>query len=435
MRKVYMSFLGTTNYFSCNYIFDNGRKVKNVRFVQEATIRQYCENWNAEDLIVIFTTDESHGSNWLDNGHRQNGDPLDLEGLAGRIKKIKCAAQVNEIRIPAGKDEEEIWAIFQTILDIIEEKDHVFFDITHAFRSLPLLAMVAINYAKIIKNIRVGAIGYGAMEAIGQAGKIKKLRIDERNVPVFNLLAFDQLLDWSAAIDRFITAGDATALTRLTSLNITPRLRETKGQDREAAALRDMATSLTTFVETLASCRGRRISQDGKALKKSVAEIQEQQLVKPLIPLVGRLNDAMADFSGDEVQDGIAAAKWCRQHNLIQQGFTILQETAITHILIQSINADSTDIDKRNLVGKAVKITLNDISEDGWDQAARDQKALIDQICGWLTPQKMLLDCLRNMSQSRNDLNHAGMNPNPMAGDKFKPKLQEYIETLSLCCR
>jgi hypothetical protein len=38
MRKVFLSFLGTTNYFPCNYYREGHELVKNIRFVQEAEV-------------------------------------------------------------------------------------------------------------------------------------------------------------------------------------------------------------------------------------------------------------------------------------------------------------------------------------------------------------------------------------------------------------
>jgi len=37
---------------------------------------------------------------------------------------------------------------------------------------------------------------------------------------------------------------------------------------------------------------------------------------------------------------------------------------------------------------------------------------------------------LRQLGSDRNDINHAGYNNNPMAADKFAPKLLDYIAAL-----
>lgn len=430
MRKVYVSFLGTNNYIPCNYVCEGREPVKNVRFVQEATLSWHCADWNKQDEIFIFSTEEAYKKNWVDDGHQdRDGNVVVCAGLASRIFTINISARVSEVHIPSGKNEREIWDLFSTVFEKIREGDELYFDITHAFRSLPLLAMVIINYAKIIKKIQVNSIEYGAMEAIGTSWQVKQMDIESRNVPVFNLLPFDQLLDWSTAIDRFIGAGDAGAVQQLTTRNITPILSKSKGQNQEASGLRDMAKYLGQFSKTLATCRGRNIVKNAAGLKQAITLVQDQKLVQPLAPLLSRLEKAVEDFSGNEVQDGVAASRWCLEHNLLQQGFTILQETMLTHVLAQATDEDPLDIKKRNIVNKAVNIELNDIHFEKWDEVAKENKQLIKQVRDWLRPQKDLLDCMRNLTSNRNDLNHAGMNTNPMSADKFEVKLKDYLDT------
>lgn len=429
MRKVFISFLGTSNYIPCNYVCEDYTPVNNVRFIQEATISWYCADWKKDDELLFFTTEESHNKNWVNNGHKnKTGQVIQCEGLEHRVSLIKTSAKVSEVKIPAGKNEQEIWGIFTSVFEKIKNGDELYFDITHAFRSLPLLAMVIINYAKITKDIKVKAIGYGAMEAIGNLKQVAGMDIIKRNVPVFNLLPFDRLLDWSTAIDKFVSSGDASSIQKLTTENITPVLSKTKGQDQEAASLRKMTKYLGNFSRTLATCRGRNVVKDAANLKNAIADAQDQQLIKPLNPLLARLENATSKFSGDEVQDGIAATRWCLQHNLTQQGFTLLQETMFTYILEESTDEGRSDIKKRNLVSKAVKIQLDNTPFDNWDDAAKNYKSVIKDICFWLRPQKKLLDCMRNLTGYRNDLNHAGMNENPMAANIFNEKLKNYLD-------
>ncbi|MBU0698719.1 MAG: TIGR02221 family CRISPR-associated protein, partial [Proteobacteria bacterium] len=71
MARVYLSFLGTNDYLSCCY-FKNDKKLENVRFVQQATLKFFCDDWTLEDRILIFTTDEAYRKNWLNDGHQDH---------------------------------------------------------------------------------------------------------------------------------------------------------------------------------------------------------------------------------------------------------------------------------------------------------------------------------------------------------------------------
>jgi CRISPR-associated Csx2 family protein len=432
MRKVFVSFLGTNDYIPCNYIWESFRPLKNVRFVQEATISWHCKGWEETDEILIFTTEEAHQKNWLDDGHKdQDGNVISREGLETRLALLSLPVRIREVTIPTGKNEQEIWDIFSTIVNKLEDGDELHLDITHAFRSLPLLATVIINYAKVVKNIQVKAISYGAMEAVGNVRQVKQIDIEQLDIPVFNLLPFDQLLDWSSAIDRFIVAGDATGIQSLTSANVILRKKEVRGPDKEADSLKKMADALMSFSKTLAACRGKNIVQDAAELKDTIHNVKEQNLVKPLTPLLEKLEKTVAEFSNDEVRDGVAAAGWCLKHNLVQQGFTLLQETMCTYILKQSTKEDSNDKNKRNLVGMAIAIERDGKAFDDWSPDAQHNKKIIQEIRDWLRTHQKLFDSMNNLSQDRNDLNHAGMNDSPMSASKFGEKLKQYIYVFS----
>uniref|UniRef100_UPI004057CA3C TIGR02221 family CRISPR-associated protein n=1 Tax=Candidatus Electrothrix sp. TaxID=2170559 RepID=UPI004057CA3C len=433
MRRVYFSFLGTNDYVPCNYTCDGRKVVSNVRFVQEATVAWNCVEWNSDDVIYIFTTKESHESNWVDNwvddGTKMNS------GLSTRLSSLNIPAGITEVRVPAGKDEDEIWQIFQTVFEHIQDGDQLYLDITHAFRSLPLLALVILNYAKITKNIRVKAIEYGAMEALGAIKYVKSLELEKRNVPVFNLLPYDQLLDWSTAIDKFVSAGDVSGVQKLTDDHITPRLKKTKGQDEEAVGLRNMAKHLGNFALTMDTCRGKSIVQNAAKLKYALKDVENQSIIVPLAPLIQKIQESAARFTGEEILDGIAAARWCLEHKLIQQGVTILQETFFSYIIRESIDEDIHDNEKRVLVAKAVRIELNSTNFNEWDRSATEHKQLVEKICVWLRPQETVLECMRNLTSMRNDLNHAGMNINPMNANKFVHKLTTYLNELETVVR
>lgn len=427
MRRVFLSFLGTNDYLPCNYSCMGKEVIENVRFVQEATITWNCSDWSDKDQIIIFVTKDSYERNWVDNGHNVK-DRSTLQGLESRLTALSLKVPFDKDQIPVGKNEDEIWQIFTTIFNKIQDGDELYLDITHAFRSLPLLAMVMMNYAKVTRKITVKAIHYGAMEALGTAYKVKDWPVTERNVPVFDLLPFDSLLDWSLAIDRFTASGDATAVQELTQKEISPILRQSKGKDQEATALRMLAGSLNDFTTNLGACRGKDIAANAGRLKSAVQKVREQELVKPLTPLVDKLSESTSDFGVDEIRDGAASAKWCLSHGLIQQGYTILQETIISNVLMEIGVQDIYDRESRELVGKGCKIVFEQLSYEAWDPRAQEGKDLVILICNRLKETPALVDCLRNLTNDRNDLNHAGMRPDPMAAGKFTTKLKKYLD-------
>lgn len=86
-------------------------------------------------------------------------------------------------------------------------------DVTHGFRSLPLMSLVAVSYLRVIKKVEVQQIVYGAFDA----------QVDGRT-PVFDLTPFVRLFDWSIAADKFLTTGNGYALAKLVDAENQPQL-------------------------------------------------------------------------------------------------------------------------------------------------------------------------------------------------------------------
>src|SRR5690606_16601888 len=109
-------------------------------------------------------------------------------GLHTRLQELKAngklKAGIKTEDIPEGFSSEEIWSIFQKIVDNVHTGDIIYLDITHAFRSIPMLGMVLLNYLKALHRIEVKAIYYGAFEKLGFAGQVQKMEIEERNAPI-----------------------------------------------------------------------------------------------------------------------------------------------------------------------------------------------------------------------------------------------------------
>jgi len=160
--KKAISFLGTANYAMTSYIL-NDKSFRTNLFPEALN-----SFFNPDELLVFLTKD------------------AEAKYLADLASRLNGKTTLRPISIPDGKDEAEIWGIFETLTQNVNEGDSIVFDITHAFRSIPFLAMIAVSYLRAAKGIELNAIVYGAYDA----------RIDDKS-PVFNLTPFVTLLDWT----------------------------------------------------------------------------------------------------------------------------------------------------------------------------------------------------------------------------------------------
>jgi len=430
MSNVILTFLGTNDYLPCNYLLD-GKKVNNVRFVQGALVSMLCKDWNEDDKITVFLTKEAKNKNWDDNGHKdRDGKALQKEGLKKRLEHLNLKANIVTIDVPDGRSEDEVWKIFDVVFNQINDGDEIIFDITHAFRSLPMLVIIILNYARVLKRIKIKGIYYGAFESLGTIHDVEKMDLKDRNVPIFNLTPFAYLFNWTGAIDNFITYSDARSINKLASEELTPILKETKGRDEEAQNLKNLGVQLEKFTELIQTSRGFNIIKgfDFNNLRELINSSKES-ILKPINPLLDRISDKIKSFNNNDIINGYAAVEWCIEHNLIQQGYTILQETMISEIVVKHFGEDKiADRNKREIVSQAINIKHRKTPEDGWKNIARDNKKVVQKIMGKLDDD--FIKIFDSVSQYRNDINHAGFGDNPHKPEDLKRQLKEYYEKL-----
>jgi CRISPR-associated Csx2 family protein len=343
MAKVLISFLGTNNYVPCNYYYgDKENKVSNVRFVQEAIIELLCQDFKDEDKMLFFLTDDAKTKNWEDDGQldykQKPPAPIIQKGLATTLRDFKTAANVHEYRIENGFSSTEIWKIFETVFDKLNDGDEVHFDITHAFRSLPMLGMVLMNYAKSIhKDLTIQGIYYGAFEKLGAAPVVARMPLEERNAEIINLISFSIMQEWTNAANEFIHSGRTKGIEELIKENNLKKIITT--EDKAVfETFKNFSEALNNMSFALSTVRGTEIVNAVvfSEVRKIADELSEQKFVAPLQPLLERISNTTKVFSFEgnyEVLNGFRAIDLCLEFNLIQQGITLHQEMIITFLI------------------------------------------------------------------------------------------------------
>jgi hypothetical protein len=250
--------------------------------------------------------------------------------------------------------------------------------------------------------------------------------LEKRQVPILDLTPLDQLMEWSIAIDRFIETGNSGLVGSLTRRGVKPILRQTKGRDKAATAIKNIGNGLDSFTSVLATCRGKKISETAEYLKKEIDKCEETALLPLLNPLLERVGRQMEQFVGDLLLDGLKAARWCYNHKLIQQAYTILQETIIGYF-VASVNQDPNDLVLRGIASQAVKISSDDLPEADWLSPAADHKNMTHAFLEFFRGESELIKMMKLLTDYRNDLNHAGHKQNPMPAESFGKKLSDLL--------
>lgn len=425
-RKVFISFLGTSPYLSCNYVLGD-KRVEGVRYIQEALLRLYAMDWREGDEVMVFLTAEARSRNWLDNPRAES--PLEVAGLGTRLEWMKQEGfkpTIKAVDIHDAGTEKEIWDIFTTVYQQLQVGDEIYFDVTHAFRSIPMFAIVLFNYAKFLKGTSLKAIHYGAFEKLGCIADVKKMAVEQRDAPVVDLTAFVSLQEWTSAADRFINYGDASEISRLATGQLAPINRETQGKDINAKSISTLGKYLSLHVQDIRTCRSMQLMKgDNARIVGGAIESIEDTLIKPFDPIFSIIKDEIKPFLVQEkIGKLFASVAWCIEKDHVQQGITLLNELVVT-IICDVCGLDLDDIEKRTVVSSLLNVVAQGIGESEWKSILTENMALVHEI----QSKKVfggLCQVYANISGVRNDLNHAGMSDKYSDAAFFSKKLRSF---------
>lgn len=421
VRKIFISILGTGFYSKCKYTSENFIS-SNTRFAQQAVLElSDAKNWNKESKVILFLTDFARKNNWdITERLFQQKEVVRYKGLKHVLDEMNLPVEIKDVSIPDGKNEEEMWEIFNTIFSELEEKDEVYMDLTHSFRYLPMLLLVLSNYAKFLKNITIKHLSYGNFEA----------RNTETNeAPIIDLLPITFLQDWTFAAADYLKNGNVDRLSEMSKTTLTPILSKSKGKDESVKQLQRLIQLVRYTTEDFQTCRGMNIiNATNIGALKNVLEDVQSTFIQPLNPVIKRIKSVLHNFEESySVNNGIAAAQWCYTHGLYQQAATTLQESVVSYFCIKN-NFEINDENRRDIINKAFRILSMgyDSDESQWiikDEYRNDLREILkdDEL-----NKKELQNAFARLTELRNDINHCGMRKEkaPMTAERIKNNLK-----------
>lgn len=308
-RKVFMSVLGTGKYQPCTY---RGEKSETeTKYIQEASLNEIqVASWGEDDAVYIFLTEKARETHWTPDGQ---------DGLNSILQNLGLRCTIEGVSIPDGQNETEMWDIFSTIFSLLKDGDELYFDLTHGFRSLPMLLLVLGNYAKFLKNTKIMYMSYGNWEA-----RVNGI------APIINLLPLVALQDWSTAASSFRETGRVELLC-----SFLKEIVDDTADKKFKGHLRKLLTNLESFQLQSETCCGKQIC-DGEAAGEVVSYtqlvIEDGFLPDPVRPILLSIKDEAVPFARQTTDNIREAVLRCKKYGLIQQGYTMCQEGIVTII-------------------------------------------------------------------------------------------------------
>lgn len=425
-RKVFISVLGTGLYSSCKYVAE-GFCSSETRFIQLASLEYLgAKNWDSNSKGYILLTEKARKANWNVEGNKcynaKTNEELPYKGLHDVLKNAELPFNIEGVSIPDGKNEQEMWQIFEIVFKLLENNDELYLDLTHSFRYLPMLMLVLGNYSKFLKGDIVCSLTYGNYEAMDP---------NTGEAPIMNLLSLSSLQDWTFASADFLKNGNADRLVELSKKEYEPLLRNAETRTEDTKKLKNLVDLMGTFSSDMRTCRGLNIIK-AKTTDNAKGLISELQtiVVPQLKPVFHKLEESIKTFEGQGcVNNAFEAAKWCFYKQLYQQATTFLEEGVISYFC-QRHGIDLDDKGKRELITSAFTITDLNLSKDKWRVKSENLSLLEEIINDDLLKNKDLVKSFCLLVDLRNDYNHCGMRKNTLKPSALIDKILGHIETI-----
>ncbi|WP_129678156.1 TIGR02221 family CRISPR-associated protein [Candidatus Chloroploca sp. Khr17] len=252
MRKA-ISALGTSVYQETTYCWEG--QCCTTPFMAEATVRLF----QPDQLLVLLTPAAA-----------QKTYPALQQRLAGVVP-------LQPLSIPDGHAEQELWQVFGVLAEAIEPGDQLIFDITTGFRSLPMLALLAANFVRTVRQATVERMIYGAFEA-RHAGQ----------TPIFDLTPFLALLDWTTATDTLLRYGRADDLAE--QVRQTPA----SSQPFPPGQARQLANQLAALTSALQTVRPAEVMESAAQLERRLEALEPHRVAEPQVAPFSLLLDRIA---------------------------------------------------------------------------------------------------------------------------------------------
>jgi CRISPR-associated Csx2 family protein len=281
----------------------------------------------------------------------------DLDVINQTIDKFNGNVGSKCFLIDYGVNDEELWNNFDKyleILNLIQDDDILYIDISHSFRSLALMSFIMVQFGHIIKDkkFKIGGIFYGMLEYSSENKGI---------TPIVDLKIFYDLMEWIKAVDTFKNYANADLMASLLQNdfkneykifnNFTSSLRI-----GNMSALKQSINTMHKKIDIL------------KNSKNPIISLMSTEIIK----LIDRLNkEKQSDFQ-------LELAAWHYENKNYALSYIALIESIVTKVC-EIENLDINDKDTREQVKKRLR-NFNRKLFDIYNPANRVRKNIAHQL-------------------------------------------------------
>ncbi len=404
-----LTFLGTAEYKLTAYVWDGKEHISTYSPAASCAFLH-------PDELIIFLTEEAQQAHY--------------EKLRAEVDE---SVQVRAVPVPHGRNEQELWQIFAQVSASVTPREEVAFDITNGLRSFPLLGLLVAAFLQNGLGVHLKAVLYGAFDVRDQT-------VQPNRTPMFDMSPMLSLLTWSAAADRFNQTGDSRHLASLIQAQRN-ELGKKAGKD---PILRDQAGSLGSLVSNLKDISQslrlirpfstmEHIERLPATLEKALPTLQSSAAVMPFHLLMNNIRDAYLPLGLQQPLDPTNFAvnlnkqrgiiRWYVEREYWVQAVTLAREWLVNWFIYRLDLEDLTDRDLRDQVEERMNTAILQFrSPTGRQRIAQSFVTIPEAV--------EALEIWNNLIEARNDINHAGMRPDPGDPDSLISIIQKQVRRI-----
>lgn len=385
-----LTFLGTGNYQKTQYTW-------RYKQVETAYVAEALSNFFEPDEVRVFVTQEAKEKHWKE--------------LESRLIQLANPAPVD---IPSGQSENEIWEIFEEVVESVSSNETIIFDITHAFRSLPILVLLASAFLQKARDVQIQGVYYGAFE------------IDKKQPPIIDITSAVTLLDWLTATKQFLSTGSSLELGKLLSgiqqdFYSQGKHKIAKNKPKTLKKFGDRIQSISTCLDLV---RPMGLMEETYKLKQIPTETIENEVgifAKPFKLLLNQIQQDYGQFALNNsnendpktfLQQKFLLLRWYVAKDMNTQAILLAREWIVTALCIVEQVPSFINRNSR----KKIEDQLNAFSGENRDFDQPITKH-IDNV-------EQLTTTWSKLSDYRNDLAHAEMRSTSFSANI----LQQYVQ-------
>ena len=308
MRKVFLSFLGLGQYSVTNKSYDyrktvyalNGKLSTPTKFVQVA--EQQLLGWNTFDVLCIAATKTSADAHF-----------------AFLEKEIaSCRGSVHLIVLDEDMSESGQWNTFEQLFNVIENGDELCVDLTHGYRSIPVIFSAAINFLQKTKKIQLTHVFYGAYEK------------DRKQAPLVDMRSFFDINIWADAVTRLTENADAGGIANASVNTGRHQFSELTAHEFSAACsnvtkriknvdVNNVADSVHDLLQQIVEMK-----KDVSHATSILLDIVHEKFVPMASPHTS--NPDRTGYNVEYFQVQLQLVRLLLEHDLFMQAFTVMRE-------------------------------------------------------------------------------------------------------------